>query len=73
MLIVFAHLDHASDVGVQLRWLKLAVSLFTQVEDRQASGQVLIVRRIAGDQVSCGLDDGFVNVGGFDAVIKLNV
>lgn len=47
MLIVFAHLDHASDVGVQLRRFELAISLFAQVEDRQASGQVLIVRRIA--------------------------
>ncbi|SVK47293.1 Uncharacterised protein [Acinetobacter baumannii] len=73
MFIVFAHLDHARHVSVQLRRFELAVSLFTQVEDRQASGQVLIVRRIAGDQIGSGFDDGFVNVGGFDAVIKLNV
>nr|WP_242490530.1 hypothetical protein [Serratia marcescens] len=64
MFIVFAHLDHAGHVSVQLRRFELAVSLFTQVEDRQASGQVLIVRRIAGDQIGSGFDDGFVNVGG---------
>ncbi|MNE93937.1 hypothetical protein D3C80_1918470 [compost metagenome] len=73
MFIVFAHLHHACNVVEQLRWLKLTVSFFTQMEDGEASGQILIVRCVTGDQIGCGLDDGFMNIGGFDAVIKLNM
>src|SRR5690606_40905441 len=39
----------------------------------QARGQVLVVRRFRGDQVGGGLDDGFVDVAGADAVVKLDV
>jgi len=53
--------------------LKLAVGFLAQVEDRQAGSQVLVIRRVTGDQVRSGLDDGFMDVGGFDAVIKLDV
>src|SRR5690606_38558071 len=44
-----------------------------QVEDGQARGQVLVVRRFRGDQVGGGLDDGFVDVAGADAVVELDV
>ena len=73
MIIVFAHLDHFHHVVVQRRRLKLAVGFFTQVEDRQARGEILIIRRITGDQVCGSLDNGFVDVRGLDTVIKLNV
>ncbi len=73
MIIVFAHLDHFHHVVVQRRRLKLAVGFFTQVEDRQARGEILIIRRITGDQVCSSLDNGFVDVRGLDTVIKLNV
>ncbi|CST29745.1 Uncharacterised protein [Shigella sonnei] len=43
------------------------------MEDRQARGEILIIRRITGDQVCGSLDNGFVDVRGLDTVIKLNV
>ncbi len=67
MIIVFAHLDHFHHVVVQRRRLKLA-RFFTQVEDRQARGEILIIRRITGDQVCGRLDNGFVDVRGLDTV-----
>ncbi|MFP1483911.1 hypothetical protein ACLB1S_20750 [Escherichia coli] len=70
MIIVFAHLDHFHHVVVQRRRLKLAVGFFTQVEDRQARGEILIIRRITGDQVCGRLDNGFVDVRGLDTVIE---
>jgi hypothetical protein len=73
MSIVFAVFHHFRHV-VEQRWrLKLAVGFFTQVENRQTGGEILVIRRLAGDKVRGGFDNGFVNVGGFDAVIELNV
>ena len=43
------------------------------MEDGQARGEILVIRRFAGDQVRGCLNDGFVDIGGFDAVVKLNV
>ena len=43
------------------------------MENRQARGQVLVIRRVAGDKIRRRLDDGFMNIGGFDAVVELNV
>ena len=40
---------------------------------RYAGIQILIIRRITGDQVCGSLDNGFVDVRGLDTVIKLNV
>jgi hypothetical protein len=46
------------------RWrLKLAVGFFTQMENRQTRGEVLIIRRFAGDQVRRCFNDGFVDIG----------
>ena len=73
MIIVFAHLDHFHHMVVQRRRLKLTVGFFTQVEDRQTCGEILIIRRITGDQVCGSLDNSFVDVRGLDTVIKLNV
>ncbi len=73
MIIVFAQRDHLAHVVNQHRRLKLAVGFFTQVEDRQAGGQILVIRRIAGDKIRRGFDNGFVDVGRFDAVVELNV
>ena len=73
MSIVFAVFHHFRHV-VEQRWrLKLAVGFFTQVENRQTGGEILVIWRLAGDKVRGGFDNGFVNVGGFDAVIELNV
>ena len=73
MSIVFAVFHHFRHV-VEQRWrLKLAVGFFAQVENRQTSGEILVVRRVAGDQIRSGFDNGFVNIGGFNAVIELNV
>ncbi|XPE60183.1 hypothetical protein ACNKHT_14590 [Shigella flexneri] len=72
MIIVLFHLDHFHHVVVQRRRLKLAVSL-TQVEDKKARGEILIMRRITGNQVSGSLDNRSVDVRGLDTVIKLNV
>lgn len=49
MIIVFAYFDYFYYVVVQRRRLKLAVGFFTQVEDRQARGEILIIWRITGD------------------------
>jgi hypothetical protein len=43
------------------------------MENRQTRGEVLVIRRVAGDQVRSGFNNGFVDVRGFDAVIELNV
>ncbi|NUA46446.1 hypothetical protein HAT93_04195 [Dickeya solani] len=73
MAIVFSHFDHFHYVVVQLRWFELAVGFLAQMEDSQTRGQILIVWAFAGDQVGGGLDDGFVDIGGLDAVVKLDV
>ncbi|MNP86026.1 hypothetical protein D3C76_1860230 [compost metagenome] len=43
------------------------------MEDGQARGQILVIRRVARDQIGCCFDNGFMNIGSFDAVIKLNM
>ena len=73
MSIVFTFFHHPGDVVVQRRRFKLAVGFFTQMEDGQARGEILVIRRFAGDQVRRCLNDGFVDIGSFDAVVKLNV
>ena len=57
----------------EMRRFKLAVSDFAQVENRQTRGEILIVGRILRNQVGSRLDDGFVNIVGADAVVKLDV
>jgi hypothetical protein len=71
--VVFALLNHFHHVIVK-RWrLKLAVGFFTQVENRQTRGEVLVIRRFAGDQVRRGFNNGFVDISGFDAVVELDM
>ena len=73
MRVVFAKFHHFYHVVIQ-RWrLELAVGFFTQMEDGQACGEVLVVRRIAGNQVRSSFDNGLVNIGRFDAVIELDM
>lgn len=57
----------------QFRRFKLAVGFFAQMENCQASSQVLIIRCLAGDQVGGSFDDCFMDIGCLDTVIKLNV
>lgn len=73
MIIVFVYFDYFYYVVVQCRWFKLAVGFFMQVEDCQVCGEILIIWCIMGDQVCGSFDNGFVDVRGFDIVIKLNV
>ncbi|CAH0264572.1 hypothetical protein SRABI106_02898 [Rahnella aquatilis] len=73
MFVVFTHFNHAGHLVDQFWWFKLAVGFFTQVEDRQTRGQILVIRCIFRDQISRRFDDGFVNISGFDAVIELDV
>ncbi len=71
--VIFAHIDHTLHLIVQLRRLKLAVGFFTQVEDRQACSHVLVIRRVTGNQVSSGFDNGFVDIRGSDPFVKLDM
>ncbi len=71
--VIFAQIDHAFDLLDQLRRLELAVGFFTQVEDGQAGGHVLVIRRITRDQVSGRLDHRFMNVGGANTFVELDV
>ena len=73
VLVVLAHVYQTGDVLVEVGRLELAVRLLAQVEDGQTGGHVLVIRALFGDQVSSGLDDGFVDVGGTDTVIELDV
>lgn len=43
------------------------------MENRQTRGEVLVIRRVAGDQIRSGFNNGFVDVRGFDAVIELDM
>ena len=52
---------------------KIAIGYFTQMENGQPRGEILIVRRILRNQVGSRLNDGFVDVVGADAVVKLNM
>lgn len=73
MMIVFTFLDHLHHVIVE-RWrLKLTEGFFTQMENRQTRGEVLVIRCVAGDQIRSGFNNGFVDVRGFDAVIELDM
>ena len=59
---------------IEQRWrLKLTVGFFTQVENRQTGSEVLIIRRVAGDEIRRGFDNGFVDIRRFDAVIELDM
>ena len=73
MSIVFTFFHHLRDVVVQRRRLKLTVGFFTQMEDSQARGEILIIRRIAGNKIRSGFNNGFVNIVGADAVVKLDM
>ena len=57
----------------QRRRLELAEGDFAQMENGQACGQILVVGGVGGNQIRRRLNDGFVNVVGADAVVKLNV
>jgi threonyl-tRNA synthetase len=52
---------------------EVTVCTLTQVEDRQTRCQVLVVWRLFGDQVRSGFDQCFMDVGSFDAFVKLDV
>ncbi len=73
VFIVLAHVDQTSHVLVEVGRFELAIGLLAQVEDGQTGSHVLVVRGLLGDEVSRCLDDGFVNVGGTDTVIELDV
>ena len=73
MIVVFAHFNHFHDMVKQFWRFKLAVGFFAQMKNRQTGGQILIIRRFAGDQVGGSFDDCFMDIGGLDTVIKLNV
>ncbi len=73
VLVVLAHVHQTSHVLVEVGRFELAVGLLAQVEDGQTGCHVLVVRGLLGDEVSRRLDDGFVNVGGTDTVIELDV
>ena len=73
MMIVFTFLDHLHHVIVERRRLKLTEGFFTQMENRQTRGEVLVIRRVAGDQIRSGFNNGFVDVRGFDTVIELDM
>lgn len=73
MMIVFTFLDHLHHVIVERRRLKLTEGFFTQMENRQTRGEVLVIRCVAGDQIRSGFNNGFVDVRGFDAVIELDM
>ncbi|STT85696.1 Uncharacterised protein [Klebsiella pneumoniae] len=64
MMIVFTFLDHLHHVIVERRRLKLTEGFFTQMENRQTRGEVLVIRRVAGDQIRSGFNNGFVDVRG---------
>ena len=71
--VVFARIGEFFNMVEEMRRFELAVSDFAQVENRQTRGEILIVGRILRNQVGSRLDDGFVDVVGADAVVKLNV
>ena len=71
--VVFARIGKFFNVVKEMRRFELAVSDFAQVENRQTRGEILIVGRILRNQVGRRLDDGFVDVVGTDAVVKLDV
>ena len=71
--VVAAGFGEFGHMVVKMRRLVVAVSYFAQVENRQPRSEILVIRRFFGNQVGCGLDDGFVDVVGADAVVKLDV
>ena len=71
--VVFARFGKFFDVVEEMRRLEFAVGDFAQMKNGQTRGQILIVGRVLRNQVGGGLDDGFVDVVGADAVVKLNV
>jgi hypothetical protein len=73
MFVVFTHFNHARDLVDQFWRFKLAVGFFTQVEDCQTGGQILVIRGIFGDQVGSRFDNRFMNISGFNPVIELDV
>src|SRR5690606_39000147 len=59
---------------IEQAWrFKLTKSDFAQMENRQTGSQILVVRRIFGNQIRSRLDDRFVDVASANAVIELNV
>src|SRR5690606_28226550 len=73
MGVVLAHLGQALYMVVQMRRLELAVSDFAQVEDRQASSDILIIGGLFRDKIGGGLNNGFVDVARANAIVKLNM
>ena len=73
VLIVFFLFHQLDHMTVESRRFKLAKRLLTQVENRQTGGQVLVVWRLGRNQISSGLNQRFVNIGGLDAIVKLNM
>ena len=71
--VVFARIGEFFNVVVEMGRFKIAIGYFTQMENGQPRGEILIVRRILRNQVGSRLNDGFVDVVGADAVVKLNM
>ncbi len=73
MLVIFFFFHQFDHVAVQSRRLKLAKRFLAQVENSQTGSQILVVWRLGGNQISGGFDQRFVNIGGLDAIVKLNM
>ena len=71
--VVFARFGEFFNMVEEMRRLKLAVGDFAQVENRQTRSEILVIGRFLRNQVGGGFDDGFVDVVGADAVVKLDV
>ena len=73
VLIVFAIGSKLGHVVVQMRWLKLTKSDFAQMENGQTGRQILVIRGVGRNQIGRGFNDGFMDVIGAYAVVKLDM
>ena len=73
MAVVFARFGEFAHMVKQMRRLELAISNFAQMENRQTRSQILVIGRFLRNQVGRSFDNGFVNIVGADAVVKLDM
>ena len=73
VLIVALHLGQRGHVIEQVWRFELTIGYLAQMEDRQARGHVLIIRRLGGNQIGGGLDDGLVDILTADSVVQLDL
>ena len=73
MLVILAQPGQIGDMVKQMRRFKLAIGDFAQMENRQACRQILVIRGFFRNQVSGGFDDGFMDIIGADAIVKLDM